>query len=90
MTAAGVCECPGPVKSGQTAFPDCVGNATDAKAQVFSAYYNAQKAAYLQAGSAGAPHIPAHYPCPRTANNEALEKVCNIWYPGVRSKLGQI
>jgi len=43
----------GPVKSGQTAFPDCVGNATDAKAQVFSAYYNAQKAAYLQPGSAG-------------------------------------
>ena len=44
----------GPVKSGQTAFPDCVGTATDAKAQVFSAYYNVQKAAYLQAGSAGA------------------------------------
>ncbi len=31
-----------------------MGNATDAAAQQFSTYYNVQKAAYLQKGSAGA------------------------------------
>ena len=41
---------------------DCVGTATEAAAQNFSTYYNVQKAAYLQKGSAGA--IEASQPSP--------------------------
>jgi len=33
---------------------DCVGPATDAQAMLISTFYNIQKSAYLQNGSAGA------------------------------------
>ena len=43
----------GPPVNGPTKF-DCVGPATDAQAMLISTFYNIQKGAYLQKGSAGA------------------------------------
>jgi len=44
---------PGPPKF------DCVGPATDAQAMLVSTFYNIQKSAYLQKGSAGAQSRPS-------------------------------